>query len=98
MLGGFWSLLRDSGHSAILWDMSRSVVEVLEDALALPEEQRARVAEKLIASLDGEADPDAETEWGAEIERRLARIEAGQSKTISMDESVARLHRITRGG
>lgn len=63
-----------------------------------PEEERAQLAEKLVASLDGDVDHDAVTAWSEEIERRFARIEAGQSKTISMDESVARLHRIARGG
>ena len=76
--------------------MQRSAADVLEAALALPEDERAQLAEKLVASLDGETDPDAEAAWGEEIERRLARIEAGQSKSISMDESVARLHRIAR--
>jgi hypothetical protein len=78
--------------------MGRSAAEVLEAALALPEEQRAEVAEKLLASLDGEVDADAESEWGAEIERRLSRIESGQAKSVSMAESLARLHRIARGG
>jgi putative addiction module component (TIGR02574 family) len=79
-------------------DMQRSAAEVLEAALALPEDERAQLAEKLVASLDGNVDPDAEAAWGEEIERRLARIEAGQSQTVSLDESVARLHRIARGG
>jgi putative addiction module component (TIGR02574 family) len=78
--------------------MSRSAAELLEEALALPEDQRAQVAEKLVASLDGDADPDAEAQWGAEIERRLSRIEAGQSKSVSMAESLSRLHRVARGG
>jgi putative addiction module component (TIGR02574 family) len=78
--------------------MSRSATEVLEAALALPEEQRAEVAEKLLASLDGEVDADAESEWGIEIERRLARIEAGQAKSVSINDSLARLHRLARGG
>jgi putative addiction module component (TIGR02574 family) len=78
--------------------MCRSAAEVLEEALALPEDQRAQVAEKLLESLDGDVDADAESEWGAEIERRLARIEAGQSKSVAMNESIDRLHRIARGG
>lgn len=78
--------------------MNRSAAEVLEAALALPEDQRASVAEKLLASLGGEVDADAESEWATEIERRLARIEAGQAKSVSMNESLARLHRIARGG
>ena len=76
--------------------MQRSAAEVLEAALALSEDERARVAEKLVASLDGDLDPDAETTWGIEIERRLARIEAGQAKSISMDESLAQMHRAAR--
>jgi putative addiction module component (TIGR02574 family) len=78
--------------------MQRSAAEVLEAALALTEDERAQVAAKLVASLDGESDPDAEAAWGEEIERRLARIEAGQSKNVSMAESLARLHRVARGG
>jgi putative addiction module component (TIGR02574 family) len=78
--------------------MQRSAAEVLEAALALSEDERAQVAERLVASLDGEMDPDAEAAWGAEIERRLSRIETGQSKSVSMDDSLARLHRIARGG
>lgn len=78
--------------------MNRSAAEVLEAGLALPEDQRAPVAEKLLASLDGEVDADAESEWATEIERRLARIEAGQTKSVSMNESLARLHRVARGG
>ncbi len=78
--------------------MERSAADVLEAALALSQDERAEVVAKLIASLDGEADPDAETGWGGEIERRLSRIEAGHSKSVPMDESLARLHRIARGG
>jgi putative addiction module component (TIGR02574 family) len=60
--------------------MDRSVAEVLEAALALPEDQRASFAEKLLASLDGEAEAAAETEWAAEIERRLVRIGRGRRR------------------
>lgn len=77
--------------------MNRSAAEVLEAALALPEDRRASVAEKLLASLDGDVDADAETEWGAEIERRVARIAAGQANSVSMNESLSRLQRIARG-
>lgn len=78
--------------------MRRSAAQVLADALALPEDQRARIAAALVASLDGDADRDADMHWGAEIERRLNRIEAGQAKGISMADSLERLHRIARGG
>ncbi|HEX9276264.1 MAG TPA: addiction module protein, partial [Casimicrobiaceae bacterium] len=51
-----------------------STLEALEaEALQLPEAERARLVERLIASLD--ADPKVEEAWAAEVERRLAAIE-----------------------
>jgi putative addiction module component (TIGR02574 family) len=50
---------------------------VLADALRLDDEARAALAAELLGSLDGPADPDAESAWEAEIERRIAAIEAG---------------------
>jgi len=74
-----------------------SVAEVFDVALALDEDNRAKLAEKLVESLDGQVDAEAEAAWAAEIERRLERIDAGQAKLLSMDEAVARLHRAARG-
>ena len=53
------------------------MASVLADALRLDDEARAELAAELLASLDGPADPDAERAWDAEIERRVAAIEAG---------------------
>jgi putative addiction module component (TIGR02574 family) len=50
---------------------------VLADALRLDDEARAELAAELLASLEGPVDPDAERAWDAEIERRIAAIEAG---------------------
>lgn len=82
--------------SAILSVMNRSVPELFDAALALPEEERAKLARKLVESLDGDLEPDAEEAWAAEIERRLAKIDAGEAKMLSMDDAVARLHRAAR--
>jgi putative addiction module component (TIGR02574 family) len=52
----------------------------------------------LLDSLDDELeDVVVEQAWALEIERRLARIEAGQAKLVSMDEAVMRLQRAARG-
>lgn len=71
--------------------------EVFDAALALPAADRGKLAEQLVESLDGDLDADAESAWGAEIERRLARLDSGQAKTLSMDDAVARLRRAARG-
>lgn len=77
-------------------NVTRPVEQVLDDALALGEVDRARLVAKLVESLDGEVDPDTEDAWASEIERRLARIDAGHAKLMSMDEAVAGLHRAAR--
>lgn len=77
--------------------MNKAATEVLEAALALPDDERAKLAELLIESLDGAPDAGQETAWAAEIERRLERIEAGVAKSLPMEEALARLHRAARG-
>jgi putative addiction module component (TIGR02574 family) len=57
--------------------VSKATHEVLADALRLQPDARAELAAELLASLDGPADIDAEAAWDAEIDRRVAEIEAG---------------------
>jgi hypothetical protein len=57
----------------------------------------SHAAKLLLDSLDGDVDADAEEAWSVEIERRLAKIKAGETKLLPMDEAVARLHRAARG-
>ncbi len=57
--------------------MTKPMAAVLADALRLDDAARAELAAELVASLDGPADIDAEAAWDAEIERRIAAIEAG---------------------
>jgi putative addiction module component (TIGR02574 family) len=49
--------------------------KLLEDLLALPEEDRAELASELIASLDGPPDASWEETWLEEIDRRVAAAE-----------------------
>ncbi|OIQ90796.1 putative addiction module component [mine drainage metagenome] len=70
--------------------MSMTTVEELEaEALRLPTAQRARLVEKLIASLDSE--PDIESAWAEEVERRHAEIESGAVTLLPGKETLARL-------
>jgi putative addiction module component (TIGR02574 family) len=55
--------------------MSSTVEELEAEALQLPSGERARLVERLIASLD--ADPEVDEAWAAEVERRHAEIESG---------------------
>lgn len=47
---------------------------MLATALSITSDERAELAAELLASLDGEPDPDVEAAWAAEIERRARRV------------------------
>ena len=51
--------------------------EIESKALELPPMERARLAERLLLSLETEADPDAERLWLEEAERRLEELRSG---------------------
>ncbi|MBI4756285.1 MAG: addiction module protein [Betaproteobacteria bacterium] len=69
--------------------MAATVEEIEAEALSLPAMQRARLVEKLIASLD--IDPDVENAWAEEVERRHAEIEGGVVSLLPGAETLARL-------
>lgn len=73
--------------------MHKAATEVLADALRLEPDVRAEVAAELLASLDGPAEEDAEAAWDAEIDRRIAAIEAGTIQLESWSEVKRRIER-----
>lgn len=65
-------------------------VEVLEiEVLNLPPAERARLLDRLLASLD--PDPEWEEAWAQEIDRREAAIASGKATWLPGEEVVARL-------
>jgi putative addiction module component (TIGR02574 family) len=60
--------------------MTKDASRLLEDALRLRPQDRAQLAEELLASLD-EVEQDVERAWAAEIARR-----AVDARTTSTDE------------
>ncbi len=71
--------------------MSPKAAEVLEEALALAESERADLAGALIESLDSGCDPDAESAWNEVIARRVRELEAGAVKLVPWSEVRERL-------
>jgi putative addiction module component (TIGR02574 family) len=71
--------------------MPKDFNEIFRDAAELSEQDRATLAGLLIESLEGEPDPDVEAAWAAEIERRVADLDAGTVKTIPWEEVRQRL-------
>ena len=70
--------------------MADSARDLESLALQLPSKDRARLAERLISSLDSQVDPEAEALWLEEAERRLAELDAGETQAIPADEVFAK--------
>jgi len=73
--------------------MSPQATTLLKQALELPEDERADLADRLLESLDTEADAEVEAAWSDEIARRIATIEAGTAEWVSWEDLKARLGR-----
>lgn len=71
--------------------MTQKSQVLLEEALKLSADERAEVAEQLIASLDETSDTDVEQAWQEEIQKRLQQIERGEVNTIPWEEVQRRL-------
>jgi len=74
--------------------MSQTIQALESAALLLPAEERARLAERLLASLD--TDPEVETAWAAEVARRLADWEAGLVDAVPWDEARRRIQAVLK--
>jgi putative addiction module component (TIGR02574 family) len=72
--------------------MSQPIDRLEAELLALPSNERAHLAHRLIESLEAEPEDDpAEVEraWAAEIERRLAEYRAGEVTPIPASQVFA---------
>ncbi|MGH8650179.1 MAG: addiction module protein, partial [Burkholderiales bacterium] len=68
--------------------MSSQLEIVKAQALKLTAEERAQLADRLIASLF--EDHEIEESWATEVERRVAEIESGRAKLVPAAEAIAR--------
>ena len=68
--------------------MSNQLEIVEAQALKLSAEERAELADRLIASLF--KDHGIEEAWAVEVERRIEEIESGRAKLIPAADSIAR--------
>jgi putative addiction module component (TIGR02574 family) len=71
--------------------VERNLKQVFQEAVQLPEQDRATLAGLLIETLYPVSEPDAEAAWSEEIKRRLAQVDAGTVELISWEEVRAEL-------
>jgi hypothetical protein len=70
--------------------------EVLKTALSLNAEDRATVAEKLLASLDDLGEEEANRLWAEVAARRREEFRAGRAAVVAADEVAMKAERLFR--
>ena len=70
------------------------VEEVESAALQLSREHRARIAGRLLSSLD--EDPRLEQAWADELRRRIAAVDSGEMKVIPLEDTMQEIEDLLR--
>jgi putative addiction module component (TIGR02574 family) len=73
--------------------MPMTVDQLAREALSLPGEARALLADKLVESLDSTEVGRIDELWAAEAKRRRDEVRTGKVKTIPGDEALAQVRR-----
>ena len=73
--------------------MTKVATNLLEQALNLPEHDRAEIAARLLESLDGTDHEGVDEAWAREIERRCAALDSGEAVTSDWNDFRARIER-----
>jgi hypothetical protein len=73
--------------------MSMTVEQIAMEALSLPSEARALLADRLVESLDPAEDGQVRRLWAAEALRRRDEVRKGLAKTIPGEEALERVRR-----
>ena len=67
--------------------MNATARKLLNEAMNLPENERADIAAELIESLDPHVDSEIALEWDAEIQRRLLELDSGTVIAVPWSEA-----------
>lgn len=71
--------------------MATTLEKLTEQAMALPSESRARLADLLVESLEGDALGRIEELWIAEAKRRRDEVRSGIVKTVPGEEALRKV-------
>lgn len=71
-----------------------NIQSIEQEVLHLPVEERARLAKKLLSSLDDLSEQEIEKLWLLEAQRRAAEIDNGTVQLISAEEMEQRVQAI----
>lgn len=97
-------LRQEAIRIALVTDVSSLLVltmptteQIYNDAIALPPEARADLAERLIASLSGDVSAEITNAQLGEVRRRIAQVEAGEVALTPGDEVLKQARELLAG-
>ena len=67
--------------------MSSNLDQLTNDAMKLPLRERVQLAQRLVLTIDDEAESDTDALWFVEAERRLEELRSGRVHGIDADEA-----------
>jgi len=73
--------------------MNQKSEAIVSDAMLMSDEDRAMIAERLIASLDHEFEKDTEIAWQSELQKRIDEIDSGKVICIPWEQVRAQLRK-----
>ena len=73
--------------------MPMTIEQIAAEALTLPSEERALLADRLVESLDAAESNRMDRLWATEAKRRRDEVRNGLVQTIPCDEALARVRR-----
>lgn len=76
--------------------MNGPVDAIVAEAIHLPPDQRLALARRMLESVEPEASADIEAAWDCEIQERIARYDAGGTKSIPPSKVFAEVDRRLR--
>jgi hypothetical protein len=70
--------------------------QLVDEALGLPSDARARLADRLVESLDPVEDENLRREWAVEALRRREEVFHGQVRTVPVSEALKQVRQSVR--
>jgi putative addiction module component (TIGR02574 family) len=90
----FVAPLVNSKNKQLFGFLIMNIQAIEQEVLHLPIEERARLAEKLLSSLDALSEQEIEKLWLVEAQRRASEIDNGTVQLVSSEEVERRIQAI----
>jgi putative addiction module component (TIGR02574 family) len=69
--------------------------QIVDETRQLPTDVVAELVDRILLARHGGIEADVESAWKTEIDRRIAEIDSGKVRGIPIEESLARIRKIT---